>query len=118
MSQCDGARSCSRCDLMLYLLVLVGCAVVTLPLELALGARVYRRPRRLVLTLIPVLAVFLTWDSLAIRAGFWSYRQLTGVRIGNLPIEEVAFFVVIPTCALLTFEAVRRLRPQWWRGDR
>jgi lycopene beta-cyclase len=101
----------------LYLLVLAVCVVVTLPLELALRARVYRRWRRLLLTLAPVLAVFLTWDVLAIRAGFWSYRHLTGVRVGNLPIEEVAFFVVIPICSLLTFETVRRLRPGWAGDD-
>ncbi|HMC68522.1 MAG TPA: lycopene cyclase domain-containing protein, partial [Mycobacteriales bacterium] len=38
---------------MLYLLVLLACVVITLPLELVLGVRVYRRPRRLLLTLAP-----------------------------------------------------------------
>lgn len=102
---------------MLYLLVMAGCAVLTLPLELVLRARVYTRWRRLALTLVPVLAVFLTWDVLAIAAGDWSYRKLTGVRLGNLPIEEVVFFLVIPVCSLLTLEAVRRLRPSWRAGD-
>jgi lycopene cyclase domain-containing protein len=102
---------------MLYLAVLAGCLIVTLPLELVLRARVYARWRRLVLTLMPVLAVFVTWDSLAINAHDWSYRHLTGVRIGNLPIEELLFFVVIPICSLLTFEAVRGLRPSWRAGD-
>lgn len=98
---------------MLYLAVMAGCLVVTLPLELVLRARVYRRWPRLLATLAPVLAVFLTWDVLAIHAHDWSYHRLTGLRIGNLPVEEVVFFFVIPTCAVLTFEAVRRLRPTW-----
>lgn len=102
---------------MLYLLVLVGCLVVTLPLEIVLRARVYRRWRRLALTLLPVLAVFITWDVLAIHAHDWTYRKLTGARLGNLPIEELAFFLVIPVCSLLTLEAVRRLRPSWRVGD-
>ena len=102
---------------MLYLLVMAGCVIVTLPLELLVGARVYSRWRRLLLTLLPVLAVFVTWDVLAIHARFWFYRQLTGIRIGNLPIEELVFFLVIPTCSVLTFEAVRRLRPAWLAGD-
>lgn len=102
---------------MLYLAVMVGCLVVTLPLELVIGARVYRQWRRLLRTLAPVLVVFVTWDVLAIRAHDWSYRRLTGLRIGNLPIEELVFFLVIPTCAVLTFEAVRRLRPSWRAGD-
>lgn len=99
---------------MLYLAVMGACLLATLPLEIWLRARVYRRPRRLLLTLLPVLVVFLTWDALAIHAGHWHYRHLTGLRVGNLPIEEIVFFLVIPICTLLTFEAVRRLRPSWW----
>jgi len=102
---------------MTYLAVMAGCLVVTLPLELVLRARVYSRWWRLSLTLLPVLVVFLVWDVLAIHAHFWRYRHLTGIRIGDLPIEEVVFFFVIPTCSVLTLEAVRRLRPSWPAGD-
>jgi lycopene cyclase domain-containing protein len=101
----------------LYLAVMAGCLVVTLPLELVLRARVYARWRRLLLTLVPVLVVFLTWDAVAIHAHDWSYRHLTGLRIGDLPIEEIVFFLVVPVCSLLTLEAVRRLRPSWLAGD-
>jgi lycopene cyclase domain-containing protein len=101
----------------LYLLVLAACVVVTLPLELVLGARVYRQLRRLALTLLPVLLVFLTWDVLAIAARQWHYHRLTGLHVGNLPVEEIAFFVVVPVCSLLTLEAVRRRRPTWRIGD-
>lgn len=102
---------------MLYLLVLLGCLVVTLPLELLLNVRVYRRPRRLLLALLPVLAVFVTWDALAVHARQWSYHHLLGAHVGNLPVEELGFFVVVPTCAVLTLEAVRRRRPAWRIGD-
>ena len=101
-----------------YLLVLAGCLIGTLPLELVLHTRVYARWRRLVLTLLPVLAVFLVWDVLAIRAGHWDYdpAQVTGVELGGLPLEELLFFVVIPICAVLTLEAVRAVRG-WRVGD-
>ena len=100
-----------------YLVVLAVCLLGTLPLELVLHTRVYGRPRRLLLTLLPVVAVFVGWDVLAIRAGHWGYdpRQTTGVRFGNVPVEEVAFFVVIPICAILTLEAVRAVKG--WRVD-
>jgi lycopene cyclase domain-containing protein len=62
--------------------------------------------------------VFLAWDALAIRAGQWSYRHLSGLAVGDLPIEEILFFCVVPVAALLTVEAVRRVRPDWWRDDR
>lgn len=101
-----------------YLLVLAGCLVGTAPLEVVLGTRVYARWRRLLLTLLPVLVVFTAWDVLAIRAGHWAYdpRQTTGVRLGNLPLEELLFFLVIPVCAILALEAVRAVRG-WRVGD-
>lgn len=101
-----------------YLLVLLGCLVGTLPLELVLRTRVYARWRRLLLALVPVLAVFVTWDVLAIRAGHWSYdpRQTVGLSLGNVPVEEVLFFLVVPVCSVLALEAVRAVKG-WTVGD-
>ena len=101
-----------------YLLVLLGCLVGTAPLEILLGTRVYARWRRLLLTLLPVVTVFVVWDLLAIRAGHWDYdsEQVTGIAFGSLPLEELAFFVVIPICAVLTLEAVRAVKG-WPVGD-
>ena len=101
-----------------YLLVLGFCLVGTLPLELVLHTRVYGRPRRLLLTLLPVLAVFVVWDVLAIRAHHWAYdlAQTTGVVLGDVPLEELLFFLVIPVCAVLTLEAVRSVKG-WTVGD-
>ena len=103
---------------LIYLAVLAGCVLGTLPLEIVLRTRVYGRPLRLLLTLLPVLVVFVVWDLLAIRAGHWTYdpAQTTGVLIGDLPLEELAFFVVIPICAVLTLEAVRAVKG-WRVGD-
>jgi lycopene beta-cyclase len=93
-----------------YLILLGLCLLITLPLELVLRCRVYRRPLRLLLSLLPVLVIFIGWDLLGIARGHWSYseRFVTGVRIGVLPLEEIAFFVVIPICGLLAYEAVGR----------
>lgn len=91
-----------------YLLLMAACIVVTLPLELLLRARVYRRPVRLLLALAPAVALFTVWDLVGILRHHWSYSPLytTGLRLGVVPIEELVFFVVVPTCALLTYEAV------------
>ncbi len=101
-----------------YLAVLAACLLGTLPLELVLHTRVFARPLRLLLTLLPVLAVFIVWDLLAIRAGHWTYdpRQTSGVMLGALPLEELLFFLVIPVCAVLTLEAVRAVKG-WPVGD-
>ena len=67
------------------------------------------------LAILPVAAVFVLWDYLATAAGWWWFddQYLTGVFLGPLPLEELMFFLVIPICGLLTFEAVRRLKPRW-----
>lgn len=93
-----------------YLGLMGACLVVTFPLELVYRAGVWRRPLRLARVLwVPVLA-FSGWDVVAVAHGLWRYnaRYVTGVDLpGRLPVEEVVFFVVIPVCSILTFQAVR-----------
>ena len=101
-----------------YLLVLAGCLLATLPLEIVLNARVYRRWQRAFLAILPVSTAFLAWDLLATYAGWWWFDDdyVTGLFIGPLPIEEILFFLVVPVCGLLTYEGVRFFRPQWARA--
>jgi lycopene cyclase domain-containing protein len=105
---------------LLYLGLLLACVAGTLPLEFVLHTRVYARWRRLAATLAPVVLVFGTWDLVAAAQHTWRYdsRYLVGLYLPkHLPIEELLFFVVIPTCAVLTLEAVRACRPEWLVGD-
>jgi lycopene cyclase domain-containing protein len=105
---------------LLYVALLAACLLGTAPLEVVLHTRVYARWRRLLLALAPTVVVFVAWDLYAIHQHQWRYerRWTTGVLLpGRLPLEELLFFVVIPTCAILTLEAVRRRRPQWTIGD-
>lgn len=98
-----------------YLAVLGVCLLITMPLEW-MGRGVYRRGNELVRAVTPVLAVLVVWDVVAIMRGHWSFHPgaTTGVEIGGvLPIEEVLFFVAIPICALLTYEAVRERSERW-----
>lgn len=91
-----------------YLIVLGACLVITAPLEL-FGDGVYRQPRRLLRAVLPVALVFLAWDAVAIAVDVWTYnpRYITGVHIGfGIPLEELLFFIVIPLCGLLTYNAV------------
>ncbi len=108
-----------------YLIVMGLCLVLTLPLEFALGARVWRRPRRLAMAVVPALAVFTAWDLWASAHGTWRFdrRYTVGVRLpGGMVIEEIVFFAVIPICTLLTLEAVRNILAgtapvlRWVRG--
>jgi len=93
-----------------YLMLMGLCLFVTLPLELVLGARVWRRPRRLLATLVVTAVPFVVWDVVAVARDHWGFnpRYTTGWEIlPDFPIDEVVFFLVIPVCAILTLEAVR-----------
>lgn len=91
-----------------YLIVLGACLAITAPLEI-FGNGVYRQAWRAVRAVLPVAAVFVVWDLVAIAADVWTYnaQYVTGLHLpGGIPIEELGFFVVIPLCALLTYSAV------------
>lgn len=91
-----------------YLLVLAGCLAVTAPLEV-FGPGVYRQWRRLMKAIFPVAVAFLIWDAIAVAAHVWTYNRtyISGLNVPfRVPIEEVLFFIVIPLCALLTYNAV------------
>ncbi len=93
-----------------YLILMGLCLAVTLPLEFVLRARVYRRPRRLWASLWLPVALFAVWDVVAISREHWRYssRYTTGWLLAfDLPVEELAFFLVILICGLLSLEAVR-----------
>src|SRR5687768_5653107 len=93
-----------------YLAVLTGCLAAALWLEPVLRVNVLRRWRRLLITIAAVVVVFGAWDLAAIAAGYWTFdpQQTTPVWLpGGLPIDELLFFVVVPVCAILGFEAAR-----------
>ena len=91
-----------------YLIVLAACLLITAPLEM-LGPGVYRQAWRAAGAVLPVAAVFVVWDAVAIAAHVWTYNPqfVTGFELPfHIPIEELLFFIVIPLCGLLTYNAV------------
>ena len=91
-----------------YLVVLAACLAITLPLEI-FGGGVYRQAWRAVRAILPIAAVFVLWDEVAIAAHVWTYNPqfVTGFELPfHIPIEELLFFIVIPLCGLLTYNAV------------
>jgi lycopene cyclase domain-containing protein len=99
-----------------YLALLLACLVGTVPLETVLHVHVYAQWRRLAGAVLPVTIVFTAWDLFSIRRALWHYdgHYLVAIRSpGRLPLEELLFFIVIPICAVLTYEAVLVRRPEW-----
>jgi lycopene cyclase domain-containing protein len=102
-----------------YLVVLAGCLIGALWLEPVLHVGVLRRWRRLLITIAVVVVAFGGWDVAAIAAGHWRYDrgQMLPITLpGRLPLDELLFFIVTPLCAILGFEAVRKVLG-WPAGD-
>ena len=102
-----------------YVAMLAFCLVGTLPLVPAFRLQVLRQPLRLLLTVLLAGTPFLLWDLWATQVGHWSFDadQTLPWRVAGIPLEEVAFFVVIPLVAVLTFEAVGVVRRQVRSAD-
>ena len=102
-----------------YLGVLAFILLATGWLEIVLRTRVYRRWKRLLLTLLLPVVIFVIWDIYAISQGHWDFDPdaTTGLLLpGALPLEEFLFFIIIPIASILSLEAVRSVK-RWPVGD-
>ena len=88
-------------------------------LEITCRTRVFIRTKRLALSILPAVVLFFIWDVYAIANGHWWFdtdRILGWYLPGEVPVDEVLFFIVIPIAAILTLEAVRSVKG-WNVGD-
>lgn len=102
-----------------YVGVLVFVLIGSLWLELVLRTHVFARLPRLLLVMAVVIWPFLLWDAYAIAEGHWWFDtdRILGVYLpGEIPLDELLFFLVIPLASILTLEAVRSVRG-WSVGD-
>ena len=53
-------------------------------------------------------AVYLAWDELFTQLQVWGFNQryLTGIYIGELPMEEYGFFLTVPFACLFVYEVM------------
>ena len=51
---------------------------------------------------------YILWDMVFTKQGVWSFNEnyITGLKLYNLPIEEVLFFFVVPYCCVFIYECV------------
>jgi lycopene cyclase domain-containing protein len=92
--------------------MLAFCLAGTLPLVPLFRLQVLHQPRRLALAVVLAGSPFLAWDLWATHAGHWHFdaAQTLPWRVAGLPLEEIAFFVVIPVVSILAYEGVRAAR--------
>jgi len=93
-----------------YLYLLLDLGTVFFPLLLSFDKKVafYRSWRYVFVSSLVVGIPFLIWDMLFTKNGVWGFNPdyLTGINIGNLPLEEVLFFLLVPFACLFIYACV------------
>lgn len=105
-----------------YLTLILSWALIPVLSQTLFGADILFARRKLLLAgIIPPTLYLWVVDALALRSGTWTIDplQTTGVRLGNLPIEEMLFFLmtnVIIVCGMvLMLTPASYARLQAWR---
>ncbi len=63
--------------------------------------------------IIPAM-LYIAWDIYFTSKGVWSFNDnyITGIKLVNLPVEEVLFFLVVPYCCVFVYECIRCYFPR------
>ncbi len=63
--------------------------------------------------LLPAV-IYIVWDFYFTAKGVWSFNEnyITGLKIYNLPIEEVLFFFIVPYCCVFIYECIKNYFPE------
>jgi lycopene cyclase domain-containing protein len=66
------------------------------------------RVNRAIITSAIVSIPFIAWDAIFMINGVWGFNKeyLLGINLLKLPVEEIVFFITIPTASLLIYEVI------------
>lgn len=95
---------------MKYTYLLVNLCSVAIPLAFSFEHKVqfYKRWNALLPAILIPAILFLIWDSIFTSQGVWGFNEqyLTGIKLGNLPLEEILFFICIPYCCVFSYDVL------------
>ena len=62
--------------------------------------------------IIPAI-LYIAWDMYFTKIGVWSFNDeyITGIKLYNLPLEEILFFFIVPYCCVFIYACVRSYFP-------
>jgi lycopene cyclase domain-containing protein len=97
--------------------LLLDIAAILGPLALSFDSRVqYFSKWKAVFTASLIVAIpFLIWDYFFTLHGVWGFNSdyISGISVGNLPIEEVLFFIVVPFSCTFIYECCKYYLRNW-----
>jgi lycopene cyclase domain-containing protein len=100
-----------------YTYFIILAASIAGPLALSFDKKVafYKKWKYIFPSMIVPCLLYIAWDMYFTHLGVWSFNPayVTGIKIGNLPIEEVLFFVIVPYCCLFIYECLRCYFPNF-----
>ncbi|MBI4361500.1 lycopene cyclase domain-containing protein [Candidatus Micrarchaeota archaeon] len=84
-------------------------AVLLGTLALCFFFRIRIPVRRALTAVFPAALLFVAWDAWAVFRGHWTFNPdaVLGIFIGNQPLEEIAFFFVIPFFYITVWEIAK-----------
>lgn len=99
----------------LYLLITVLTALFPALLGFDQKVRFARTWKKLAISIPTVALLFIVWDAWFTQSGIWGFNEqfISGVRLGNLPLEECLFFFAIPFACMFIYEIVRWKMGVW-----
>ncbi len=92
----------------LYFLIML--ATLLGPFALSFDKKVafYKKWKFLFPSTFAVAIIYLLWDEFYARWGVWGFNPdyLQGIFVGNLPLEEICFFLFVPYACIFIYECL------------
>lgn len=94
-----------------YTYFLILAAALAGPLALSFDKKVgfYKKWKYLFPSMLLPAMFYVAWDIYFTSKGVWSFNEnyITGIKLVNLPIEELLFFFIVPYCCVFIYECIR-----------